>query len=102
VSTVLLGTLNRVCSSAVHTVIVPSTAELTYMSFITTQALYRREIKPPFTPEVVNEFDTKYVPKAYLQAEAKDSFEEKPKKGKDKNPVFEAFTFAGDKALDDN
>jgi hypothetical protein len=72
------------------------------MFFITTQALYRREIKPPFTPEVVNEFDTKYVPKAYLQAEAKDSFEEKPKKGKDKNPVFEAFTFAGDKALDDN
>jgi hypothetical protein len=74
----------------------------TFFSTIDFKALYRREIKPPFTPEVVNEFDTKYVPKAYLQAEAKDSFEEKPKKGKDKNPVFEAFTFAGDKALDEN
>lgn len=51
----------------------------------------------------MNEFDTKYVPKAYLQAEAKDSFDEKPKRkggGVDKNPTFEAFTFAGEKALD--
>jgi serine/threonine protein kinase len=62
--------------------------------------LYRRELQPPFTPEVVNEFDTKYVPKAYLQAEAKDSFDE-PEKGKKKdgNPKFEAFTYQGGSAL---
>lgn len=65
-------------------------------------ALYRRELNPPFAPEVVNEFDTKYVPKAYLQAEAKDSFEE-PQKGKKKgegNPKFEAFTYAGGSAFE--
>lgn len=62
--------------------------------------LFKRELKPPFTPEVVNEFDTKYVPKAYLQAEAKDSFDEKPKKKGDKTPVFEDFTFQGAKKLD--
>ena len=71
-------------------------------------ALYRREISPPFTPEVVNEFDTKYVPKKYLQAEAKDSFEKKPKKGgfyrsknKEKEPSFDAFTYQGEKAMED-
>lgn len=66
------------------------------------EALFRREVVPPFQPEVVNEFDTKYVPKAYLQAEAKDSIDEtKPTgKKKDHNPVFDQFTFAGDKALD--
>lgn len=65
-------------------------------------ALYRRDIAPPFTPEVQNEFDTKYVPKAYLQAEAKDSFDEKPaaKKKGEQTPVFEQFTFAGDRHLD--
>jgi hypothetical protein len=66
------------------------------------EALYRRELAPPFTPEVQNEFDTKYVPKAYLQAEAKDSFDEKPaaKKKGEQAPVFEQFTFAGDRHLD--
>jgi hypothetical protein len=65
-------------------------------------ALYRRELPPPFAPEVQNEFDTKYVPKAYLQAEAKDSFVEKStsKKKSDQAPVFEQFTFAGERHLD--
>lgn len=71
-----------------------------FFSVIDFDALYRREIPPPFTPEVVNEFDTKYVPKAYLQAEAKDSFDEQPKKKGEANPNFEAFTFRGDKAMD--
>jgi hypothetical protein len=72
-----------------------------FFSVLDFDALYRREIQPPFTPEVVNEFDTKYVPKAYLQAEAKDSFDE-PVKGKrgEKNENFEAFTFAGGSAMD--
>lgn len=64
--------------------------------------LFRREIPPPFVPDVVNEFDTKYVPKVYLQADAKDSMDEgKPvSKRKGDNPVFEEFTFAGEKHLD--
>lgn len=60
--------------------------------------LLEKRLDPPFTPEVQNEIDTKYVPKAYLQAEAKDSFVEK-KKG-DTAPAFEQFTYLGDSALD--
>lgn len=73
-----------------------------FFSVIDFDALYRREIPPPFTPEVQNEFDTKYVPKAYLQADAKESFDEKPapKKRGEQKPVFEQFTFAGDRHLD--
>ena len=76
--------------------------ETDFFKVLDFEALYRREIAPPFTPEVQNEFDTKYVPKAYLQAEAKDSFDEKPagKKKGDANPVFDQFTFAGDRHLD--
>ncbi len=66
--------------------------------------LYRREIPPPFLPEVTNELDTKYVPKAYLQAEARDS-EDKPAGGnnnkKKKDELnFEQFTYAGDRAME--
>jgi len=76
--------------------------ESDFFKVIDFDALYRRELPPPFTPEVVNEFDTKYVPKAYLQAEAKDSFTEKKAHHKKKNdqPVFDQFTFAGDRHLD--
>ncbi len=41
-----------------------------------------QELPPPFVPDMKFEFDTKYVPKAYLKAEAKDSFTEAPKKKK--------------------
>jgi hypothetical protein len=75
--------------------------ETDFFKTIDFDKLYRREIPPPFTPDVVNEFDTKYVPKVYLQAEAKDSLDEsKPKGKKGGNPVFEEFTFAGEKHLD--
>ncbi len=76
--------------------------ESDFFKVINFDALYRREVPPPFTPEVVNEFDTKYVPKAYLQAEAKDSFTEKKPNNKKKNdqPVFDQFTFAGERHLD--
>jgi hypothetical protein len=68
-----------------------------FFASIDFEALDRKEIPPPFRPEVVNELDTKYVPKTYLQAEAKDSFVEN-KKG-DQNPNFEAFTFGGESTL---
>lgn len=75
--------------------------ESDFFKVLNFDTLYRRELPPPFTPEVVNEFDTKYVPKAYLQAEAKDSFtEKKNNKKKNDQPVFDQFTFAGERHLD--
>lgn len=70
--------------------------ESSFFASIDFDALYRKEVPPPFRPEVINELDTKYVPKTYLQAVAKDSFVEN-KKG-DVNPNFEAFTFAGEQS----
>ena len=49
-------------------------------------------------PDVRNELNTKYVPKAYLKAEAKDLFTEAPKK--EKMAKFEVFTFQGDSNFD--
>lgn len=72
--------------------------ETAFFSTIDFDALLRKELVPPFKPDVVNEFDTKYVPKTYLQAEARDSDVEK-KKG-EVNPEFEAFTFRGEGALE--
>jgi hypothetical protein len=77
--------------------------ESDFFKVINFEKLLKREIPPPFVPDVANEFDTKYVPKVYLQADAKDSMDEgKPggKKRGDQNPVFEDFTFAGNKHLD--
>ena len=74
--------------------------ESEFFSTINFDALLRREITPPFRPDVVDEVDTKYVPKTYLQAEARDSAVEK-KRG-DVNPNFEAFTFSGESALQDD
>lgn len=72
-----------------------------FFSVLDFEALYRRELTPPFQPEVTNEFDTKYVPKAYLQAEAKDSIAEPVRRGAaaiDDN--FKAFTFAGEPTIE--
>ena len=74
--------------------------ESPFFSSINFEELLRKEIPPPFRPEVLNELDTKYVPKTYLQAEAKDSFVES-KKG-DINPNFDAFTFAGESHMGEN
>jgi serine/threonine protein kinase len=71
--------------------------ECPFFASIDFEALDRKEIPPPFRPEVVNELDTKYVPKTYLQAEARDSLVVN-KKG-DVNPNFEAFTFGGESAM---
>ncbi len=40
------------------------------------EQLLRRDLTPPFSPEVDSESDVKYVPKTYLQAEVKDSMVE--------------------------
>jgi hypothetical protein len=74
--------------------------ETPFFSTIDFDALMRKEIEPPFKPDVANEFDTKYVPKTYLQAQARDSHVEK-KKG-DATHVFEAFTFQGESALENS
>ena len=70
-----------------------------FFSCVDFDALNQREISPPFVPDVRDELDTKYVPKAYLKADAKDSIVDAPRRG-DTNPVFEEFTFTGDSVLD--
>ena len=57
-----LGSVNK--SGVSGAAAIKSTA---FFSTIDFDALLAKEIAPPFVPEVVNEFDTKYVPKAYLQ-----------------------------------
>jgi hypothetical protein len=68
-----------------------------FFSSIDFDMLFNKELPPPFTPEVATEFDTKYVPKAYLATEAKDSYAEPMKRGQKEK--FDAFTFEGDKSL---
>ena len=46
----------------------------TFFSVYNFEALYRKEVVPPFKPDVRNELDTKYVPAVYLQESAMDSF----------------------------
>ncbi len=75
-------------------------------------ALYRKEIQPPFRPEVKNELDTRYVPRVYLEAKAVDSSENiTGKKGSKKTVAelaaateggrFDAFTYAGGGGIGD-
>jgi len=54
--------------------------------------MIRREVSPPFTPEVSNEEDTKYVPKAYLSAKPEDSIDHSANKHKNIQH-FQGFTF---------
>mmetsp|Transcript_15249 Transcript_15249/g.45693 ORF Transcript_15249/g.45693 Transcript_15249/m.45693 type:complete len:132 (-) Transcript_15249:357-752(-) len=56
------------------------------------QKLIMREIPPPFKPEVANEEDTKYVPKAYLSAKPEDSIDSSATKQKN-TQHFQGFTF---------
>lgn len=44
-----------------------------FFSVIDFELLARKEVVPPFKPDVNDESDTKYVPKTYLQAKPEDS-----------------------------
>ena len=71
-----------------------------FFSVIDFNAMFKRELRPPFTPDVSGALDTKYVPKAYLEAEARDSVSmtQSTKRG-GKSDDFGAFTFAGDSTV---
>ena len=57
--------------------------------------VYNKEVPVPFLPDVSGESDTKYVPKAYLMAQAENSIcEIKPAPGLDAN--FNEFSYAGE------
>mmetsp|Transcript_8694 Transcript_8694/g.35831 ORF Transcript_8694/g.35831 Transcript_8694/m.35831 type:complete len:497 (-) Transcript_8694:1070-2560(-) len=46
-----------------------------FFEVIDFELLERREVEPPFKPDVHDESDTKYVPKTYLQAKPEDSID---------------------------
>lgn len=64
-------------------------------------ALMNKKISPTFKPDVNNEFDTKYVPKFFLETKAVDSVVASKGHGKavDENPKFDEFTFSGDSGM---
>lgn len=68
-----------------------------FFSSINWEALYKKEVRPVYVPDVSNELDCKYVPKTYLRAEAKDSICQKP--GKDEKLDFQEFTFMGETSV---
>jgi hypothetical protein len=72
--------------------------ETDFFKSIDFEALDRKEIQPLFRPEVANPFDTKYVPKAYLNSEARDSLSEPVKRG-EQQQNFAEFTYQGEKRL---
>lgn len=77
-------------------------------------ALLRREVRPPFKPNVANDIDTKYVPKFFLDMQAVDSInhnantknrrkqkvDAKNTESDDMKLNFEAFTYHGDRRMD--
>ena len=66
--------------------------ESEFFSSIDFSLLYKRQIQPPFLPEVTSPMDTRYVPRAYLFADARDSIAEVPKPEPAPN-TFSDFTY---------
>eukprot|EP01035_Chromulina_nebulosa_P020360 gene20360-26425_t len=62
--------------------------------------LFNREITPPYKPDVINEQDTKYVPKFFLDTKAVDSVAKNSSTSNKNNTQFESFTYAGDNQID--
>ena len=74
-----------------------------FFSVIDFEALFRKEIVPPFKPDVSGTQDTKYVPRVFLDSKAVDSMDVTNTTAKHKsvqNPQFESFTYAGESNLD--
>ena len=73
-----------------------------FFAAIDFDALLKKEIRPPVKPEVANEYDTRYVPKFFLDAKAQDSIDTTApsKPGENLHPKFDAFTFAGETHID--
>lgn len=67
-----------------------------FFSTIDFAKLDRKEISPPFKPDVVDELDTKYVPSSIQNAEAKESFAEAPSKKAGAQVDFGGFTYSGE------
>lgn len=78
-----------------------------FFSSINFEELYNKSIKPPFKPDVTNEYDTKYVPRFFLDIKPVDSIDDSSKNS-NKNgnakahpnngtakPDFDAFTYTG-------
>jgi hypothetical protein len=71
--------------------------ETAFFSTMDFEALHHRDIAPPFLPDVADQFDTEYVPKAYLQTDLEDSpWETSVTGGKDNSPAFETVSYTGD------
>lgn len=73
-----------------------------FFAVIDFDKLFKKEILPPFKPDVSGALDTKYVPKAYLEAAPRDSVSEvtmTTKSAKRGGGDFAAFTFAGDSTV---
>lgn len=70
----------------------------TFFARIDFKDLYAKKIPPPFVPDVVNEFDTAYVPESMLKIDPRDSVCNDPT---DKNKIgkFDKFTYVGDSKL---
>ena len=66
-----------------------------FFSDIDFDALLRKELAVPYQPAVQSETDTKFVPKSYLQAPAKDS-ESAPSTKAEKAADFSDFTYLGE------
>jgi hypothetical protein len=62
-------------------------------------AMMKKEVIPIFKPDVVNEQDTKYVPKFFLDAKVAESVDMSKGKHDDNIPKFDAFTYQGDSNL---
>lgn len=66
--------------------------ESEFFSCIDFNLLYKKQVQPPYLPEVTSPMDTRYVPRAYLFADARDSVAEVPKPEPAPN-TFSDFTY---------
>ena len=68
-----------------------------FFSLYDFEAIYRKEVVPPFKPDVRSEVDTTYIPSVYLEEKATDSFvsPNSASANNKNNANFEEFSFNG-------